>query len=227
MGTIQLSGPIYRGIDTVLALDSAQCDALAREGISWVARYLPINGLPPDVPDAQGGDHGGCWTLSALEAHRILSAGLAILPVQWGPAGGDRLCAALGQQRGQVVVAAARYLRVDPGVHLWCDYEGRRAEIAGPADGRAYLEAWSAVVTAAGYHAGLYVSLPEALSGAELYRLSGYSSYWGAAQGGLPCPVPRDYAIRQGLSTEVCGVACDPDVLRPDCLGEVPILWAP
>lgn len=223
---IVLPGVIYHGIDTVHALTAEQCAALVAEGVSWVARYLPLQGDVPPEPDRHGGDHLGCWTLSLSESRTILDSGLLILPIQWGPTGGDRLDAPLGQLRGAAMVSAARQLGIPPAVHLWADYEGRRADVAGPVAGRAYLDAWAAPVVSAGYGAGLYVSIPQPLSGSQLYGLRWYDSYWGAAQGGLACPLPRDYAIRQSLPTAVAGVPCDRDVLRQDLLGELPVLWA-
>lgn len=218
---IVLPGVIYRGIDTVHALSSKQCEALVAAGYSWVARYLPLDGQVLDEPDRHGGDHMGCWSLSIAESRTILDSGLMILPIQWGPSGGDRLDAALGHVRGQAMRAAARQLGIPQAVHLWCDWEGRRAELAGALGGRAYLEAWAAGESPA----GLYVSLPQPLSGRALYGLRGFTSYWAAANQ-VEAPLPRDYAIRQSLPTVVCGIPCDEDVLRPDCLGDLPVLWA-
>ena len=226
MTAIQLPSAIYRGIDTVHVLTPERCSALVALGYSWVARYIARDPRRLETPDTDGGDHAGCWTLSTSEARDIHAAGLGLVPVQWGPGAGDRITAQTGHLAGQDAAGYARWLGVTEGVHLWCDWEGARAMAAGAVNGRAYLEGWAAAVLAGGYLAGLYVSLPQPLSGPQLYGLRGYDSYWGAAQGSLPVPLPRGYAIQQELLTEVAGIPCDPDTLRCDCSGGMPYLWA-
>ena len=226
MTAILLPPGVYRGLDTVQSLTEVQAAVLDSLGYSWVARYGPLDDRRLEVPDAHGGDHGGCWTLSPSEARMWGRAGMLLLPVQWGPMRGDVLTAGLGHARGRAMAAWARWMGIDEGVHLWADWEGARAVAAGVMYGREYLEAWAAAVLAERYRAGLYVSLPQPLSGEQLFGLRGYTSYWGAAQGSLPVPLPRDYAIRQSFPTTIAGVLCDPDVMQADLLGELPVLWA-
>jgi hypothetical protein len=226
MTAVILPPGTYRGLDTVQSPSEAQANALASMGYSWVARYGALDDKRLEVPDSHGGDHGGCWTLSLSEARMWGRVGMLILPVQWGPMRGDALTAQTGHMRGRTMASWARWMGVAEGVHLWCDWEGARAVAAGVLYGREYLEAWAMAVTVEGYRAGLYVSLPQPLSGEQLYGLRGYTSYWGAAQSSLAVPLPRGYAIRQSLPTTIAGVLCDPDVLSPDGLGEMPVLWA-
>jgi hypothetical protein len=226
MTAVLLPPGTYRGLDTVQSPTETQANALASLGYAWVARYAPLDDRRLDMPDAYGGDHGGCWTLSLAEARMWGRVGMLILPVQWGPMRGDVLTATLGHARGREMASWARWMGIAEGCHLWCDWEGARAIAAGVLYGREYLEAWAGAVLAAGYRAGLYVSVPQPLSGEQLYGLRGYTSYWGAAQSGLPVPLPRDYAIRQSMPTTIAGVLCDPDVMAPDLLGELPVLWA-
>ena len=221
------SGPVYPGIDTVHALDYERCMALAASGYAWVARYIPRDSRRLDVPDAHGGDWGGCWTLSTQELPQRTEAGLWVLPVQWGPQAGSTLTATGGHVAGFNARASARAMGVPPGVHLFADVEGGAARRSGRSGCVGWIEAWAAAVTAGGvYNAGLYIGDPSVpLTARQLYRLRGITSYWSAANS-PPNPLPRGYAVEQDMPTEVCGIPCDTDTIRADRFGDVPILAA-
>jgi hypothetical protein len=269
MTAILLPSVVYRGLDTVQAVTPVQAAMVADAGYVWAGRYMPHDDRRLEKPHPTG-DHLGCWTLSKHEADIWLDADIMPLPVQWGPSRGDDIGSELGRARGAAIADYARWLGIDEGTHLWCDVEGGVLVRAGKVRTIAYIVAWADAVLQRGYLAGVYFSRPLPLSGADLYRLAGVTSYWGAAQA-LETPWPRDCSIRQfhlramrhpnpdkaarcedarrpcpivyGRPLEahakpVCpldgtrecfvpmGLSYDPDVMRPDCFNEMPVLWA-
>jgi hypothetical protein len=217
-----------KGLDTVAVITREW--ARAHPEITFYARYLRLDGAALHVPDASGGDHVGCWSLSESEIADIISAGAAVLPVQFGPRRGDRLCHSLGLDRGSNAALSAYSLGIPHGCHLWCDLEGASARKAGTVDCYGYVDGWSAAVVAQGYRAGLYVGDDEVpLSGRELYRLPLVTSYWASAVWGVVrhlTPSPRGWAIRQTAPTAIDGLSCDRDSILADGRGETPYVCA-
>lgn len=195
--------------------------------VRGVARYLRLDGTAEEEP-SPGGDHVGCWSLSRRELGWILEAGRTLIPLQFGPSGGDRLSGTLGLQRGSHAARAASLLELPQGVHLWCDLEGGAAERAGKGACDDYVRAWSMAVTSCGYRAGLYVGDARVpLLGPDLYALPLITSYWGAAfvsrRWAAPWePLPRGWAIRQHAPALLEGLRCDADDLAPDGRAETP-----
>jgi hypothetical protein len=174
------------GVDTVQAVRSSQATQLAALGIDWVARYMPIDGRRLDTPDDHGGDWQGCWTLSLSELHELVGAGLGVVPVQWGPRGAqwftDPLMASIvGTSNGAQMAAAARWLGIPEGCHLFADVEGARAMAVGKQALVEYMDGWSAAVLGAGYRAGMYYSGTPLLV-ADLDRIGQWvSAFWRSA----------------------------------------------
>jgi hypothetical protein len=167
---------------------------LADHDVSWVARYTRPDAIVLDAPKP-GGDWSGCDSISHEETDRIL-ARLLLAPLQFG-SWGPGVSAARGHVLGSALRSCARQLGCPSAVHLWPDYEGPATMSAGAARGREALEALAQACCPDSEPLGLYHSLSHPLSGAQLYGLRGYSSYWGAAQASLPVPLPRGHAIRQ------------------------------
>lgn len=172
-----------RGCDSVQAVTRAQALALANDGILWIARYIARDMRRLETPDAHGGDWNGCWTLSRSELRDIISGGIGVVPVQWGPRSGELLDMRLGSQHGQYAASYARWLGVPEGVHLWCDLEGRRVTAAGKALAREYVDGWSAACLAGGYRVGIYYSgVPfTAADLDEITALGWVSAWWRSA----------------------------------------------
>ena len=198
MTAILLPPGTYRGLDTGHALDDEQLAALARHDCVFVMRYTRTDGVVLDAPKP-GGDWNGCDSLSIEERERYPRHSLLLGPLQfgeWGPGVTGRR----GHQLGLALRSCARQLGIDPAVHLWPDYEGAAVYAAGPGAGREALEALAAAACPdAGMACGLYYSLPQPLTGAQLRALRGITSYWGAAQKSLALPTTRGIAIRQSL----------------------------
>ncbi len=158
--TVTASFPAM-GFDADTQLTAAMAAALREAGMTFAVRYLSI--------EAQSsGD------LSTDEVGIILNAGLALMPVQhvrfanWMPS------AALGTEDGKNAVANAMACDLPAGVTLWCDSEG---QAGGASATIAHVNAWAAVVKAAGYDPGLYVGAGTPLDGQQLYALD-VDRYW-------------------------------------------------
>jgi hypothetical protein len=196
---------VWRGIDTAgddHSPGNVITEDLARrlyedEGVRWVARYTRPDGRVLSQPQP-GGDWQGCYSLSIAESRWILSAGLAIVPVQFGVFGD----AARGNDVGRAMAQTHRLLGFPAGVHHFLDVEGGGPARAGAAACRLYIEAAAAAARAGGKSAP-------------------------AAAGPVPPnPLPRGEAIEQDQPTVLCGIACDTDTMRPDRLGRCPVVVA-
>ena len=168
-----------------------------------------------------GGDYQGCYSLSLKEMHWILEGGLAIVPVQFGVFGD----AAYGLEKGRNAARAAT-LYGWPEVHHFADVEGGGPANAGSAKCISYIEAWADGNNDGGGLTGLYRTGQVPLSARQTYGLRGVTAYWAAAGPVPPSPAPRCDCIQQTPPTKVCGISCDRDYLRQDCMGESPVLVA-
>lgn len=222
---------VWRGIDTagddhspgnVITVELGH--SLYDEGYRWVARYTRPDGVVLDNLKP-GGDWQGCYALSISESRDILSAGLAIVPVQFGVFGD----ATRGQEVGRAMAKTHRLLGFPPGVHHYLDVEGSGPASAGRNACKTYIEAAAAAALAGGDSApavGLYRTGQVPLTGRETYRLAGITAYWRAAGPLPPDPHPRGNCLEQDPPTTVCGIACDTDTMRPDRMGLCPTVVA-
>lgn len=223
------SAEVSHGADTVQALTLETAVALRMSGVSWVARYIARDGRQLTEPDRHGGDFRGCWSLSRQELAAILSAGLAVVPIQWGPWGGSTLSGPNGRRLGEAAVEQATWLGLPTGVHLWCDLEGGAAGRSGTDGCKAFVEGFAAPCLAAGWRAGLYIGDPGVpLDAEELHRLAGVTAYWRSCTHVQALtrrwyPRFRGWSILQtSLPTELAGVQVDLDVMRADDRGDLP-----
>lgn len=227
MEIIALTPPpgVWRGIDTAGDDDSPGnvitpelARALRSEGYRWVARYTRPDGRVMANP-TPGGDYQGCWHLSLREQEDILTAGLGIEPIQFGVFGD----AAYGAEKGQAAAHCAGLYGWPAAVHHHLDIEGGRPIGAGAAAVKGYIEAWAGGNTAT--RSGMYYTSDFGLGARGLYQLRGITSYHRAATDPLP-PSKRAAAIGQDFPTTICGIRCDPDVMRPDLFGSCPSIVA-
>jgi hypothetical protein len=199
------------GFDCDIKLTPGNARAAAAMGFKWCARYLPL------FNNALG------WDLEANEVGVILAAGLDLMGVQhvrryWHPN------ATLGQQDGKAAADAAKAAGVLPGVHLFLDLE----DIAGSTgDTINHAAAWSSVVIAEGFRAGLYVGFAVPLTPLQLYDLPGFDQYW--SDFGKREVATRGFSIRQQSPSPIIGVGLeiDVDVLTADHKGDRPYMLSP
>lgn len=155
-----------RGFDCNTPVDFPTAQKFVRAGFRFVCRYVPR------LEQAAG-------DLTATEFKSLLSAGLAVMPVQhvksaasWEPS------AELGRGYGAVAAAACMTAGLPLGVTVWCDLEGVALDTP-HATVIAYCAAWHSQVQRLGFMPGLYVGWRCGLTPLELYQLP-FTRYWAA-----------------------------------------------
>lgn len=211
-GTARTASAIL-GFDTASTLSRAQAEALRACGFGFCARYLKRTASqePPRTGPA----------LTVAEAHDLLAAGLAIIPVQYGSSTLVPTAAA-GREVGEAAAINAFAVGIPAGVTIWCDLEWSPEVAPDPHATIAYANAWHDAVVDAGLRAGLYVGPNVPLRGPQLADLA-FTSYWKSASRAA-WPTPRGFQLVQGLGVEVDGVSIDPDVASCDATGES-LVW--
>src|SRR5262249_18266879 len=111
-GSVKSASPGLHGLDANTVLTAANCRVFKQRGFSFVLRYVSRGETLPS------GD------LSAAEAATILSAGLALMPIQHVAPAGWTPSRALGQSTGQNAAKHVRTIGFPPGVNVWFDLEG-------------------------------------------------------------------------------------------------------
>jgi hypothetical protein len=203
-GTVEDSLPSVPGFDSDTIVTSAVAQQFYGGGYKFCLRYLSLSSQSPQ-------------DLTSQEATDILSAGLALMPVQhvrkpgWSPNAG------LGQQDGQNAASNAQDVGFPAGVNVWCDLEGVGNSIS-PQDVIDYCQAWYAAVNDAGFVPGIYVGYGTQLTGQQLYDLS-FQHYW-KSQSSVPAIPERGYQLIQFLpSVTAYGIAIDLDITQTDGKG--------
>jgi len=197
------------GVDTDTKLNATSAAALAAQGLKFAIRYLSL------------GEAESLGDLTQDETQAVLSAGLALMPVQHVRVPGWLPSASQGTADGSVAAAHAVAAGIPAGVTVWMDLEG--VSSAAPTDVViAYANNWNTSVRAAGYDTGLYVGAACGLDGATLFTKLNVSRYW-KSQSDVPQVQRRGYCMYQLLPSEtIAGVACDYNVVQEDFLGGLP-----
>lgn len=155
-----------RGFDCNTTVDFLTAQKFVRAGFRFACRYIPrLDAAPHD--------------LTGTEFRSLLSAGLAVMPVQhvksaesWVPN------VELGRAYGATAAISCVHIGVPQTTTVWCDLEG--VAIGTPhADVDAYCRAWHKEVSKLGYLPGLYVGWRSGLTPLELYQLP-FTRYWAA-----------------------------------------------
>lgn len=208
-----------RGFDCNTRVSFADARKLLNAGYRFAIRYAPR-------VTAHNND------LSSPEVNTLLSAGLGIMVVQhveaetghgWNPS------QAKGKSYGMVAARHALECNIALGTNVWLDLEDI-APGTPHEDVIAYCNAWYNEVARVGYIPGIYVGYNAILSPTELYSRLKFSHYWGAYNLNKDQePATRGIQMHQGVEVSVPGVAfkIDPDIVLPDKLGGLPLVYAP
>jgi len=177
---------------------------------SWYAS-LRAGGLDGVIVDS--------YNATPDDLTHALAAGLAVMifqgydPAVWPDVGQAAV-------RAGQIIAFADQVAYPKGATLWLDFEDCTMDYVTAA---AWINAWAAAVTAAGYFPGVYVGAPEPLTGLQLYSLlRGVLHYW-ESQSTVPMVARRGYQLRQEQSNVLWDqVLIDLDVVQMDDLGGLP-----
>jgi hypothetical protein len=190
-GSAQAAPAGAKGFDANAVVDAAQAQAFLAAGFQFALRYV-------------GRTEMASHDLTTAEAETLLSAGLALMPVQhvlggeWMPTG------ALGAEYGVNAAAFSQQIGFPPGVNVWLDLESVSTQAAA-SDVVAYCTSWYTAVSAAGYVPGVYIGWQPGLSGTQLYDLP-FQHYWAAYNvDGVSTPHPRGYQLVQSSGSGTIG----------------------
>lgn len=200
-----------RGFDVDAILTAPQAAAFVKKGFEFCIRYLPR------TPALVKGN------LSLGEIEIILDAGLALMAVQHCPEPGWSPTAGLGTQYGQYAGQYAAEIGLPAGMNIWLDLEGVANESL-PQDVIEYCQLWFEGLEGHGYVPGIYCGYGTGLSPEQLYDLP-FKHYWKAYNG--PLLPNRGYQIVQGTVQWLNGVSFDPNQLRADSKGDLPLWLSP
>lgn len=211
-GTVAPALPGAQGFDANTILTAQTASRLRQAGFVFCIRYLSR------AEGQQSGD------LSALEAERILDAGLALMAIQHVEGPGWTPSAELGTNYGLAAAANAHEVGLPGGVNVWLDLEGINYATSA-SDVIAYCNAWCDAVTAAGYLPGIYVGANAILSGDQLYWRLKTKHYWKSGSS-VPDIPQRGYQLNQRIvpGDTVAGVQIDRDVTQTDHFGDA-VQW--
>jgi hypothetical protein len=168
------------------------------------------------------------WAISADEAAALRGVGLALGLVQLFRESG--ITPEQGTADGCWAAQQAERAGFPAGVNVWCDLEGKYADVSA-ATLIGYLNNWASAVSAAGYSPGLYCGPQGKLTGDQLHGLV-FQHYWMSAAS-VPALPGRGYQMYQLLPMTVyhsgfpiAGTLIDIDVVGVDSEGSAPIFWA-
>jgi hypothetical protein len=209
-GNIQAAPAGLAGFDVNQPLTAAQALGFKNAGYAFCIRYVPR------TPDLQAGN------LTNAEAVDILSAGLALMPVQHVALPGWAPTTNLGTMYGNYAATYAKQVvGLPPGLNLWCDLEGVAPGTTAQ-NVVNYCQAWHYAVHSAGFVPGIYVGYDVVLTPAQLNDELSFQHYWRAYNG--PEVATRGFQLIQQLEKKLNGIEFDPDVAQVDELGDS-VLW--
>ena len=163
--------------------------------------------------------------LTLSEIGIILDAGLSLSAVQHCPEPGWQPTAALGTQYGQYAGQYAAEIGLPPGINIWLDLE-MVAPTAKADDIIAYCENWYDQVGLHGYIPAVYIGYQTGLTDTQLYENLSFKHYWRAYNCDQSIPT-RGYQITQFPAKTLNGISFDPNIVKSDNLGSLPIFVFP
>ncbi|HEY4108463.1 DUF1906 domain-containing protein [Puia sp.] len=209
-GRVQAAAAGLSGFDVNSPLTAEQAQSFKNAGYAFCIRYVPR------VPNLQAGN------LTNAEAVGLLTAGLALMPVQHVSLPGWNPTTNLGSLYGNYAATYAKQIVGLPaGMNLWCDLEGV-APGTSAQNVIAYCQAWYYAVHTAGYVPGIYVGYDVILTPAQLYDELSFQHYWRAYNG--PEVDTRGFQLIQQVEKTLDGITLDPDITQNDNMGDS-ALW--
>jgi hypothetical protein len=189
------------GFDADTKLDLATAKLFRQSGYAFCLRYISLDG-------EDSGD------LDQDEAQAILSAGLALMPVQHVRYSGWMPDATLGTQTGKNAADNAIHVGFPVKVNIWLDLEGISSN-ATPDAVIAYCNSWFDAVAQADYLPGLYVGANSILDSQQLYSSLKFQHYWHSLSI-VPNVAVRGYQLVQSDGGTVHGIGIDKNLTQAD-----------
>jgi hypothetical protein len=206
------AAPGLQGFDANTPLSKSDADLFVAQGFAFCLRYVSRS-------EPKAGD------LSAAEAEIILSAGLALMPVQHVAQDGWTPSAQLGKENGAAAVAHVQQVGFPAGVNVWLDLEGVKKDTA-KAEVIDHCNAWFQVVSDAGFAPGVYVGANCGLEAEDLYWRLKTTHYWKSGSR-VPSIPMRGYQLTQKIISgdKIGRISIDRNVTQNDSFGGA-VLWA-
>jgi len=206
-GRVESAPPAVLGFDIDRPLSRSDVQTFVARGFRFVVRYLTR---------AHSTENPGDLTRS--EAETILSGGLALMAVQHVAKANWLPTKDLGAGYGADAAANAREVGLPPGINLWLDLEGVRADCARQ-DVLDYCNAWFAAVDGAGFASGLYVGEGIVISPDDIFWNLKTKHYWKSGSN-VPEIPQRGYQMVQHIPPNADDKAnVDRNITRTDALG--------
>ena len=212
-GTVQGAPDASLGFDANTIITPAAAAQFAAQGFTFCVRYLSRG--PQQAPR----------DLSTTEAENILTAGLALMPVQHVRKPGWAPTADLGTSDGTNAAANATSIGFPAGINIWCDLEGIAAGTS-TQDAIDYCTAWFNAASAGGFVPGLYVGADAILNGDQLFALP-FQHYWKSISRVPPIPVRGYQMIQTPVEETVNGIDIDKNTTQTDAQGGTALWLAP
>lgn len=201
LGRVQPAPTGLIGFDTDTKLNLAVAKLFRQSGYQFCLRYISLNAE-------------SSYDLDQAEAQAILSAGLALMPVQHVRYEGWSPDATSGTQTGKNAADNVIHVGFPSGINVWLDLEGIDPNAA-PDAVIAYCNSWYDAVSAVGYIPGLYVGANSILDSQQLYSNLKFQHYWHSLSI-VPNVAVRGYQMIQSDGGTVHGVGIDKNLTQAD-----------
>jgi len=211
-GRVTPAPPGLHGIDTSEVLNAEHCQAAKSRGFAFCIRYVSRT------------ERRSASDLSEEEARTILSAGLALMPVQHVAREGWSPTKNLGTTYGRNAAAHVFQIGFPQGINVWLDLEGIKPSISHGVviD---YCNAWIAEVASAGFVPGVYVGAKAILTGEEIFWRLQTKHFWRSGSK-VPDIPHRGYQLIQKIirGDNVGGIEIDRNLTVNDNFDQS-VLW--
>lgn len=210
-GKVIEATPGMRGFDANQHISVLAASQFRMKGYRFAVRYVPrVKAVASD--------------LTMSEASGILGAGLGLMIVQHVHSEGWVPSKQLGIAYGTVAARSAVDVGYKLGGMLWLDLEGEALGNYAEAT-VAFCNFWLDQVGRAGFTPGVYVGWHAGLTADQLYSRLRFSHYWGAYNLDVDKrPAVRGLQMKQATEQVLDGVRFDPDTVRRDALGGLPLM---
>ena len=211
-GKVILAPDGSKGFDCNTVVSQQAAKVFKAAGYDFAIRYV-------------GRHEMASFDIHTKEAEGILAAGLGLMLVQhvkrppWIPSG------PLGVAYGAFAALSAQAIGYVVGATIWCDLEGVAHGVPAT-ETIAFCNNWIDQVGHAGFTPGLYVGFDCGLTAIDLYAHLRFEHYWNAYNGNVT-PVVRGFQMQQHTQQTLAGITFDPNTVKKDALGMLPLILAP